>query len=571
MINVQQITQSAMIAYQQGRQDEAIQLFKQAAEQANNAESWCNLGSVLCDYGQFAPALNALLKAKTLAPDHALIDFSLARACKGMGRQIESFTHIQHALAIEPHDIDFRFFHATLAVEFDQWDTALLDLAILVKQNLTPPQQLMLANLYLQTGQFSAAIPHYQTLVKQYPLYFEAWMGLVAAFERANDLPQFEHALHNASGAVKSHEQSIALKQLQAKLAYRNKQFDVSTLLLQDVWSLPSNNGMWKSQVGFEYAQSLDKSKQYRAAWQVFNEAHALRNQLNNDSVGDQQALNFFDLLAKHLSGKWPIAGQDNEQQDPVFVVGFPRSGTTLLEQILDAQPSLVSFDEQPFLVKTLLYLQQMGIDYPAQLERLSLKQIEQLRLYYFQQAQAKVGALNGRRLVDKNPLNWARLPLIRALFPRASVILALRHPCDVILSCYMQNLRSTVLSGAFSHFDRIADLYIALADYWQRIAPQIDMPVMILNYENLVQMPEQSTQQLAQFLGLPWSESWLNSASYAKHKAIIHTPSYAQVLEPLNTRAMNRWKNYRQYFDKDVMARLKPSVLAMGYQMDDS
>ena len=570
MDNVQRLTDSAILAYRQGRQDEAIELFERAAEQANNAESWCNLGSALCDYGQFIPAYVALIKAKALAPNHALIEFSLARACKGLGRLSESFTHIQQAIAIDGYDLDVRFFRATLAVDYDQWDVTLGDLAFLSRQTLSPPQKLMLANLYLQTGQFSVAIPHYQTLVMQFPGYFEAWMGLATAFERANDLPNFESALQSAAGSVKNPEHSIALKQLQAKLAYRNKQFDVSTKLLHDVWELPSSNGMWKSQVGFDYAQSLDKSKQYQTAWQVFNDAHVLRNQLNQDSAGDQQALNFFDLLAKPLSGKWPIANQDNEQVDPVFVVGFPRSGTTLLEQILDAQPGLVSFDEQPFLAKTLLQLQKMDLEYPTQLHHLNQQQLEQLRHYYFQQAQAKVGALNGRRLVDKNPLNWSRLPLIRTLFPNASVILALRHPCDVILSCYMQNLRSTVLSGAFSHFDRIADLYIALADYWQRIAPQLDMPVMISRYENLVQMPEQSTRQLAEFLGLPWSESWLNSASYAKDKAIIHTPSYAQVLEPLNTRALNRWQHYREYFDTDVMARLKPSVYAMGYSLDE-
>jgi tetratricopeptide (TPR) repeat protein len=505
-----------------------------------------------------------------LAPNHALIEFSLARASKGMGHLGASFAYIQQAIAIDGYDLDARFFRATLAVEYDQWDVTLSDLAFLANQTLAPPQKLMLANLYLQTGQFSAAIPHYQTLTMQYSGYFEAWMGLATAFERANDLTRFESALHSAAGAVKNSEHGIALKQLQAKLAYRNKQFDEATKLLQDVWALPSSNGLWKSQVGFEYAQSLDKSKQYQAAWHVFNAAHVLRNELNQDSVGDQQALNFFGLLAKPLTGEWPVAHEDNEQLDPVFVVGFPRSGTTLLEQILDAQPGLVSFDEQPFLAKTLLQLQQMGLDYPAQLHQISQQQTKQLRQYYFQQAQTKVGNLDGRRLVDKNPLNWARLPLIRALFPNASVILALRHPCDVILSCYMQNLRSTVLSGAFSHFNRIADLYIALADYWQRIAPQLHMPVMISRYENLVQMPEQSTKQLAEFLGLPWSESWLNSASYAKHKAIIHTPSYAQVLEPLNTRALNRWQHYREFFDPEVMERLKPSVQAMGYQLDD-
>lgn len=569
MANAQQLTESAITAYQQGQQNEAIVLFERAAELANSAESWCNFGSVLCDYQQFSRAYDALLKANALAPNHALIAFSLARACKGLGQLDASLTYIQNALNLEPSDLDFRFFRATLAVELDQWDTALGDLAVLANQQLAPPQMLMLANLYLQTGQFAVAIPQYQHLVKQYPAYFEAWIGLATAFERANDLPAFEHALHNAASAVKNLEQGIALKQLQAKLAYRNKQFDVSTKLLHDVWELPSSNSMWKSQVGFEYAQSLDKAKQYQAAWQVFNDAHMLRNQLNQESAGDQQALNFFELLAKPLSGAWPNACQDSGQQDPVFVVGFPRSGTTLLEQILDAQPGLVSFDEQPFLAKTLLLMQQMGVDYPIQLEQLNQAQLEQLRHYYFQQAQTKVGALDGRRLVDKNPLNWARLPLIRALFPHASVILALRHPCDVILSCYMQNLRSTVLSGAFSQFDRIADLYIALADYWQRIAPQLEMPVMISRYENLVQMPEQSTKQLAEFLGLPWSESWLNSANYAKDKAIINTPSYAQVLEPLNTRALNRWQNYREYFDLDVMARLTPAVHAMGYKLD--
>ncbi len=569
MLNTQQLTESAIMAYQQGRLDEAISLFVRAAEQANNAESWCNLGSVLCDDQQFSRAYDALLKAKALAPNHALIAFSLARACKGLGQLDVSLTYMQTALALEPNDLDFRFFRATLAVEVDQWDLALADLAFLAGQALSPPQTLMLANLYLQTGQFAVAIPQYQRLVQQYPAYFDAWMGLATAFERANDLSQFEHALHVAASAVKNREQGIALKQLQAKLAYRNKQFDASTELLANVWALPSNNGMWKSQVGFEYAQSLDKSKQYQTAWQVFNAAHSLRNQLNQASAGDQQALNFFELLDKPLTGQWPAACPAAGQQDPVFVVGFPRSGTTLLEQILDAQPGLVSFDEQPFLAKTLLQLQQMGVDYPTQLELLSQQQLEQLRHYYFQLAQAKVGALDGRRLVDKNPLNWARLPLIRALFPNASVILALRHPCDVILSCYMQNLRSTVLSGAFSRFERIADLYIALATYWQRIAPQLDMPVMISRYENLVQMPEQSTKQLAEFLELPWSESWLNSASYAKEKAIIHTPSYAQVLEPLNTQALNRWQKYQAYFDSDVMARLKPSVQAMGYQLD--
>ncbi|MFM1782465.1 MAG: hypothetical protein RIS14_218 [Pseudomonadota bacterium] len=171
--------------------------------------------------------------------------------------------------------------------------------------------------------------------------------------------------------------------------------------------------------------------------------------------------------------------------------------------------------------------------------------------------------------MVDKNPLNWARVPLIRALFPQAKIILALRHPCDVILSCYMQNLRSTVLGGAFSNFGRIADLYIAMADYWQALMPKLDLPVLVSRYENLVQDPEASTREIAAFLDLPWDAGWLDNSTHARNKAIIHTPSYAQVMQPLNTKAMGRWRHYRPYFDAAVMAQLEPAVLAMGYSLD--
>ena len=101
MDNVQRLTDSAIIAYQQGRQDEAITLFERAAELANNAESWCNLGSALCDYGLFTAAYNALIKAQALAPNHILIEFSLARASKGLGQLSDSFSYINKAIVIK--------------------------------------------------------------------------------------------------------------------------------------------------------------------------------------------------------------------------------------------------------------------------------------------------------------------------------------------------------------------------------------------------------------------------------------------------------------------------------------
>ena len=98
---------------------------------------------------------------------------------------------------------------------------------------------------------------------------------------------------------------------------------------------------------------------------------------------------------------------------------------------------------------------------------------------------------------------------------------------------------------------------------------PKLDLPVLVSRYENLVQDPEASTREIAAFLDLPWDAGWLDNSTHARNKAIIHTPSYAQVMQPLNTKAMGRWRHYRPYFDAAVMAQLEPAVLAMGYSLD--
>jgi len=477
---------------------------------------------------------------------------------------------ISRAIDAAPEDADFRLLRAQISVDQDHWDSALTDIAAVPVHHLSPFQHYRLCGLLMQTGQFTRAMPEYRALVARAPGYAEAWLGLAAACERANDLDGMQDALTRAQMLPLNSAQHAGVNQLQGKLASRRSDNTSACRFLGAAYEADVPDPLWKSQVGFDYGQCLDKAGRYAEAWQVFNAAHATRNRIKTDAAGDHQALDFFALLRVPASGHWPaLAAPVDHRPDPVFVVGFPRSGTTLLEQILDARDGLVSFDEQPYLSKTLLALQQAGLDYPAGLDALDAEVRQRLRDYYFKQTEARVPAPGNRRLVDKNPLNWARLPLIRALFPQARVILALRHPCDIILSCYMQNLRTTVLGGAFSDFGRIADLYIAMAEYWQALMPKLDLPVLVSRYENLVQDPEASTREIATFLDIPWDACWLDNSTHARNKAIIHTPSYAQVIQPLNTKAMGRWRHYRPFFDAVVMARLEPAVSSMGYALD--
>ena len=559
----------AIAVYRAGRPEQAVEWLRRAAEAGGNAAGWCNLGSALCDLGRFAEAHDALQRAAALAPDDAFMHFCLARALAGMGRQSEALAHVGSAIAHAPGDIDFRLFRARLAVELDQWDLALSDLDALSWAELPLGARIQAAALLLQTGQFMRAIGAYRAVLERTPAHFESWLGLAAAYERANDLDGMRAAVAAAARHADTPQREAALDHLRGKSAFRDGDYGTASALLRHAWRHGEGNPLWKSQVGFELAQSLDKAKRYPEAWQTLNQAHDIRNRVAAGSGGDRQALDFFAQLRTPVDGRWPAPAPDDGRLDPVFVVGFPRSGTTLLEQILDARPGLVSFDEQPFLPKTLLELQKFGLRYPEQLSALEPAQIGRLRSYYFAQAESKAAAGDGVRLVDKNPLNWARLPLVRALFPRAHVILALRHPLDVILSCYMQNLRSTVLGGAFSHFGRIVELYAGMVEYWRRLEPALDLPVLVSRYEDLVSDPEAGTRRIAEFLGLPWDAGWLDSSTHARGKAVIHTPSYAQVLEPLNTRAMGRWRNYRDLFDPAALDALRPAAEAMGYPLD--
>jgi tetratricopeptide (TPR) repeat protein len=562
-------SQLAIVSLNLGDSAFAIQQFEKALSLADTVANRCNLASLLCDEQRHAEALE-LLAPVADAADIDLVQFTLARAAYGLGARDQAMRAIDKAIALAPGDADFRLFRAQMAVDADAWDDAHADLSVLNLQRMTARQLFTVATVLMQTGQFMKAIPLYERLVQQQPGFVDAWLGLAAGQERANNLAAMQSAVERAAALVASPQQQAGLAHLQGKLAARRNAHESACDFLQQAWSAPDGPPLWKSQVGFDLAQSMDKAKRYEQAWQTLNSAHALRNRIRGVSTGDQQALDFFKLLNAPPPEIWPPCLEPGDGNiDPVFVVGFPRSGTTLLEQILDARESLVSFDEQPYLVKTLQRLQSMGIRYPEQLPDLQPAQIRDLRAGYFRQTEAAVPQRGSRRIVDKNPLNWARLPLIQALFPQAKVILALRHPCDVILSCYMQNLRSTVLDGAFSEFARIVGLYVELVRYWQRLQPKLQLPVLHSRYEDLVSDPQTSTQNIAAFLGMEWSEQWLDNTSHARSKAIIHTPSYAQVMEPLNQRAVGRWHHYRAFFDQGLLASLRPSVEAMGYRLD--
>jgi hypothetical protein len=250
-----------------------------------------------------------------------------------------------------------------------------------------------------------------------------------------------------------------------------------------------------------------------------------------------------------------------------VFVVGFPRSGTTLLEQMLDAHPGLQSMDENPFFNRLADPLRRHDTRILGNLDVLRQYDVDELRKQYLVQVSEKIRRRWDAQLVDKNPLNMPWLPFIHRLFPNAKYILAIRHPCDVLLSCFMSNFR---LNDAMSNFLRLEDaaqFYDLTFRHWERARELFGLNVHTVVYERLVEDVEAEVRPLFDFLGLAWRDEALDHRATAKARGLITTASYAQVVEPIYKRAAGRWEGYRRHLEP-ILPVLRPWIEKFGYSL---
>jgi tetratricopeptide (TPR) repeat protein len=251
--------------------------------------------------------------------------------------------------------------------------------------------------------------------------------------------------------------------------------------------------------------------------------------------------------------------------EDPVFLVGFPRSGTTLLEQVLDSHPSLQALEEKPAVeIMEQAFLGWAG-DREDALAELDPGQIAHLRQVYFAEVSRHVKLGLGARLVDKLPLNIVKAPLIWRIFPHARFILALRHPCDVCLSCFMQSFAVNQAMASFFTLENTARTYAGVMGLWQKFDRMLPLQCHRVRYEDLVENFEVEIRALLDFLGVGWNDAVLNHVEHAKQRSVINTPSYHQVTRPIYQHAKYRWKRYAREFDP-VMPILQPYIKYFGY-----
>jgi tetratricopeptide (TPR) repeat protein len=540
------------------------------AHEPNHAAHWSNLGNCLCELAREREALEPLQKALLLGATDPALHFGLARAYASSEQLELARRHIETAIARAPDDVEFELLQLRILQALDRWPEANALSAQLQLRGLSEGQQIDLGYLLFRGQHYPQAIAAFSQSVGDPDLALDAKIGLVMAYERTNRMQEATALQAEISEPQVCHNPKLLdnFWQMQAKLAMRGKQYPQARRYFEQILQSPHQDGSLQLGLLMDYAAALDKCREPQLAMQALQQAHAMRRAaVSKIHPALQDNTEAFAVLDDSAMPAWnPALHRAGHAVDPVFVVGFPRSGTTLLEQLLDAHPALQSFDEQPFLQHMARRLLADHDTLHAAITGLSPERWQAERAHYFAEVQAIMPAAQQRRPVDKNPLNMVRLPLLQNLFPKSQVILAIRHPCDVVLSCYQQNFRAPAFALAFESLASTAQMYDKVFSHWMNCAADLQLPVLHWKYEDLVADTEGRARVLFEFLDLPWQDDILAFTERAKAKGVIKTPSYTQVVEPVNARAIGRWQAYAPYYTPDVMRHLTPWIERFGY-----
>jgi len=525
---------------QQGQVPQALAAYGQLTQQAPEfAAGWHKLGLLAFATGSAQQALQALARAAELAPQEALFVKNWGEVSRRCGLAQQAVDLGLRACALAPDDADARYNAALACSDLQRLDEALA----LYREALAlrPSHGMAWNNLGAaleQQGRMDEAQQAYAEAVRLNPQHAEALNNLGAVYSELGRMDEAREAYAQAVQArpdfVEAHYNLSSLKtyvpgdaHLQALREAAQRQGDLP---------VPT-----RIRYNFALAKALDDVGESGPAFARY----ALANGLQHALLPVDEVL--ADQVVAHVEQAFTAdffaarEGWGDAQATPVFIVGMPRSGTSLLEQVLATHDSVFGAGELSFFNNEVLQcagaLGEAG--FVQRVQALTREQVQGLAAAYLAQSQALAGGQ--RFVVDKMPANFFYLGLIRLAFPNARVIHAMRDPMDSCFSCltklFTRTMEFTYDQGVLGrYFAR----YMRVMAHWQAVLTPgfvLDLP-----YETLVADFEAQARRVLDFVGLPWDARVLDFHKTARH---VRTASVMQVRQPLYSSSVGRWQRF--------------------------
>lgn len=440
-----------------------------------------------------------------------------------------------------------------------------------------PQMHEMLGRSYVQIQQFDRAIACYQRSLDLAPASKERPKILL-------ELAKMHERLHDLDSARQCAEEALTIDPgfEKARYALANIERRAGNLeLAESLWRRLIDEQRAPpgiiAESWYELASLYDKAGEFDQAFDALTRAKEIFSRAAGPQLEDADAIarasgKTFSLITAEHCQRWSAAGDSLKPLGGglTLLASHPRSGTTLLEQVLDSHPGLISADElqvMPEVVYTEIGRKAApGQSVVERFDSTPLEEIQQLREAYWNSMQGALRQpIGDRMLLDKNPELTNLIPLVARVFPEMKILFALRDPRDVVVSCFSQRLPLNAVSVHYLALEGTAKKYARTMRHWLKIRHMLRNPWIEVRYEDTVADIESQARKVLDFLGLPWDEAVLEYHRRAQRKH-VHSPTYEAVTKPVYTSSINRWRNYEAQL-APCLEILQPYVEAFGYE----
>lgn len=520
------------------------------------------------------PAAEALIRRMVAVdPNNVWATQELALLLFGKGAFAEAEIHARNAVRIAPSDPQSHNLLGMILTEVGRPQVGEYHYRRALELLGTRPA-ILLANLawnLKNQGKMAESRALYGESVALDPAILQTLLGWARMEETDRNFVRADELLDRAE-KLAPNSPSVALQR--AIVRGRTKDYDAALSLLDGI-AAQSRGGTLGPNEMLEKGRLLDKMERFDEAFAAFAEGKRETVRLSGNAYLADHAAQLSERLKRYFTaGRLkivPRAQAVKSGPQPLFIVGFPRSGTTMVEQTLSAHPKISAGDELPMVNDITGLMPRMlnsPLAYPEALADLWMgdqrEGLDNLRDYYLQRAR-QLGVIEPRTawFTDKMPLNETHLGLIGLMFPEAPIIHVLRHPLDVVLSVFSNHLTHGFYCA--NGLETIARHYVLIADLVEHYRVQMTLRYLPIRYEDVVDDQEASVRRMLSFVGAGFDKACLK---FHENTRYARTASYAQVTEKLYDSSRYRYRKYLPHL-KPVIPILEPVITRLGYRID--
>lgn len=540
--------QQAASLLQVGRIDDARNiLIGICADASWDVDAWDMLGAACSMLGMYAEAEKSFRRVIKLSSGNFKAHNNLGTALRAQGKSSDALSEYDKAIRINPQYVKAHVNRGGVLQEVGEIDEALASHKRASK--LAPNDaeiHVCLAHLYRNRSDLDNALRHYQQALCAAPKMVDAVLGVVDIYKAmrrdAEAFAVLDPLIREVNGATSGR---LALSY--SRLCRHTGRYDEGIDMLERIkasCNIQSEND--RAEVSFGLGELYDARGDYQNAfinYQLGNQLRVIPCKGDTTSSEERCLRESLAVFTPQFLERAPRAR--NTAETPIFIIGMPRSGTSLVEQILCSHPAVYGAGELTLLsgASTELWkLSGSNQHYPKFLSANSRAHFDRVANRYLDTTRRLAGG-TGLRITDKMPGNYWYCGLIYLLFPRARIIHCTRDPLDTCLSIYFQNFSvGHEYTKDLRSVGRVYGIYRKLMAHWRQV---LEYPMLDIRYEELVGNQEDVTRRLVEFCDLPWDERCLR---FQDNPRIVLTASHDQVRRPIYTSSRQRWKNYRPF-----------------------